>query len=91
MKKRARRGARGEPGVAVDPGFARVIEAFAQDRQVSRSGRGFGSTGLKVNGVLFAMVSGRTGKFVVKLPKERVGALVRAGKGEPFDPGHGPG
>ena len=26
---------------------------------------------------------------MVKLPKERVGALVAAGKGEYFDPGHG--
>jgi hypothetical protein len=29
------------------------------------------------------------GKFVAKLPKERVDDLVRQGKGDYFDPGHG--
>jgi hypothetical protein len=73
----------------VDRRFARVVAAFARDRQVTRGGKGFGSTGLKVNGKLFAMVSGRTGAFVAKLSKERVEELVRAGQGRPFDPGHG--
>jgi hypothetical protein len=56
---------------------------------VTRGGKGFGSSGLKVNGKLFALLSDRTGQFVAKLPKARVEELVRAGKGEPFDPGHG--
>jgi hypothetical protein len=43
--------------------------------------------GLKVDGKIFAMHS--KGKFVAKLPKDRVDELVRAGKGEYFDPGHG--
>jgi hypothetical protein len=34
------------------------------------------------------MISSK-GQFVVKLPKERVGALVTSGRGERFDPGHG--
>jgi hypothetical protein len=89
LKKTAQATGSVKEGTVIDPGFAQVMKAFAKDRQVSRSGRGFGSTGLKVNGKLFAMVSGRTRKFVVKLPKERVDALVRAGQGEPFDPGHG--
>ena len=45
------------------------------------------SYGLKVNGKIFAMF-GR-GRFVVKLPRERVDEVVSAGKGEHFDPGHG--
>jgi len=37
---------------AIDEGFARVVNAFAKDRSVARSGKGFGSTGLKVKGKL---------------------------------------
>src|SRR6266487_3627260 len=52
------------PG-AVDPRFARVIEAFAGDRQVSQT-RMFGSVGLKVKSKVFAIFY--KGKFVAKLP-----------------------
>jgi hypothetical protein len=45
------------------------------------------SYGLKVNGKIFAMF-GR-GRFVAKLPKSKADALVDAGAGERFDPGHG--
>src|SRR5947199_3510026 len=72
----------------VDPRFAPVIAAFARDRRVTYGGKGFGSSGLKVDGKLFAMISSR-GHFVAKLPRARVDELVRLGKGEPFDPGHG--
>jgi TfoX/Sxy family transcriptional regulator of competence genes len=47
----------------------------------------FGSTGLKVNGKVFAMLV--KGKLVVKLPNKRVEALMASGDGAPFDPGHG--
>lgn len=47
----------------------------------------FGSMGLKVGGKVFAMLV--KGRLVVKLPKERVEALVASGGGEYFDPGHG--
>ncbi len=70
----------------VDPRFAPVAKAFAQRRDVS-GGKMMSSFGLKVNGRIFAMF-GR-GKFVAKLPKNRVDELVMAGKGERFDPGHG--
>jgi hypothetical protein len=71
-----------------DPRFVPVVDAFARERSVSRGGgKGFGSRALKVKGKIFAMSS--KGQFVVKLPKERVGALAAAGKGEYFDPGHG--
>src|ERR1700676_2040733 len=70
--------------------FALVVNAFADDRQVSPpgSGKGFGSGALKVNGKIFAMMSSR-GDFVVKLSAERVNALIAAGSGTLFDPGHG--
>ena len=40
-----------------------------------------------MNAKLFALFT--QGTLVVKLPKERVAALVAAGVGKPFDPGHG--
>ena len=63
-----------------------------QSRRIRASivakGKGFGSKGLKVARKLFAFSSSK-GKLVLKLPKERVDALVSSGKGEYFDPGHG--
>lgn len=47
----------------------------------------FGSTALKVKGKVFAMMV--KGDLVVKLPKERVEALIGAKLGAYFDPGHG--
>jgi hypothetical protein len=71
------------------PMFARVIDAFAGDRKVSRGeGKGFGSGALKVDGKIFAMMSSK-GEFVVKLPKFRVDQLVDRGQGRRFDPGRG--
>src|SRR5579859_3531675 len=74
----------------LDPAYARVVKAFARDKDVTppKPGRGFGSSALKVDGRIFAMMSSK-GKFVVKLPKERVDTLVAARKGAYFDPGHG--
>jgi len=71
-----------------DPRLARLVAAFAGDARVTSGGKGFGSSGLKVNGKLFAMIAS-SGAFVAKLPKDRVDALVRLGKGDRFDPGHG--
>ena len=42
-------------------------------------GRGFGASALKVDGKIFAMVSG--GTLVVKLPRTRVDELVERGSG----------
>ena len=49
--------------------------------------RAFGSTSLKTNGKIFAMLV--NGRLVVKLDRRRVDELVAAGDGERFDPGHG--
>jgi len=68
-----------------DPKLAPIVDAFEQSS--GRRGRKFGSNGLKVNGKLFALFTQAT--LVVKLPRDRVIALVALGVGEPFDPGHG--
>ena len=72
----------------VDPRFVPIVKAFAKDRRVTTGGKGFGSSGLKVDGKLFAMISSR-GLFVAKLPRKRVAELVQLGSARPFDPGHG--
>ena len=49
--------------------------------------RAFGSTSLKTDGKIFAMLV--HDRLVVKLPPARVTELVAAGEGSAFDPGHG--
>jgi len=68
---------------AIDPRFASVVAAFARDRQVT-AGKMMASVGLKVGGKIFAMMS--RGRFVAKLPRERVDELVQSGAGAYFDP-----
>ena len=67
------------------PAFAPIVDAFESPR--AATGRKFGSNGLKVNGKLFVLFT--QGTLVVKLPRERVAALVASRIGKPFDPGHG--
>jgi len=71
---------------SADPKLAPVIDAFEERKKVE-GGRKFGSNGLKVNGTLFALFT--QGTLVVKLPNERVAALVSSRVGKQFDPGHG--
>ena len=49
--------------------------------------RAFGSTSLKTDGKIFAMLV--KDRLVVKLDRRRVDELAEAGKGRRFDPGHG--
>ena len=69
-----------------DPSVAPSVAEF-EAKSAAGTGRKFGSNGLKANGKLFALFT--QGTLVVKLPKDRVAALVAKGHGEPFDPGHG--
>ena len=71
--------------------FAEVVEALREQPFVSHSGEAsnrFGSSALKVNGKIFAMVSS-AGEFVVKLPRQRVQDLVASGAGTKFQAGKG--
>jgi len=69
-----------------DVRFAAIARKFRREADVSW-GKLFSAYGLKVHGRIFAMVA--HGHLVVKLPKDRVDALVGQGLGERFDPGHG--
>ncbi len=103
MAARAKTARPGRPTTAApgprDPRVDALLAALRADRRLasviteyetaSAAGgrRSFGSNGLKVGGKLFALFTQDT--LVVKLPKDRVGELVAAGVGTPFDPGHG--
>ena len=70
--------------------FAELCEEFAGTPGVTvrGSGRpGFGSSALKINNSIFAMLVGD--RLVVKLPRTRVAELIERGVGEPFDAGKG--
>jgi hypothetical protein len=71
--------------------FAAVVDGFADDPSVEPPGagrRGFGSRALRTGGSIFAMLD-VFGRFVVKLPAERVAELIGSGAGSPFDDGKG--
>jgi len=70
--------------------YAAVVKALAGKGGITHaepddSKRGFGANALKINKKIFAMLSSGD-RFVVKLPRPRVDALVAAGIGERFDP-----
>src|SRR5690348_5122291 len=73
--------------------FAGLTKKFQGNPKVTlpqaepRSRKKFGSSGLRVNNKIFAMVS--KDRLVVKLPKQRVDHLVSSGDGDRYDPGHG--
>jgi len=71
--------------------FERLVEAFAGHPGVTLpgadGGRGFGSSALRVDGLIFAMLT--RGRLVVKLPRTRVAELIASGAGLAFDAGKG--
>ncbi len=64
--------------------FATLVEKFADNPDVTPppGGKRFGDDSLKFHEKIFAMLV--KGRFVVKLPKERVDELIASGVGEPF-------
>ena len=82
-----------QPAMTPDTCYATLVEAFLGEPDVTHasnsieSTKAFGSSALKVNDKIFAMLV--KGRLVVKLPRQRVDALIAAGEGERFDPGHG--
>lgn len=70
--------------------FALVVDVLGGEPGVTRpdpSSRRFGSSALKVDGSIFAMLV--RGHLVVKLPRERVSQLIQDGRGSSFDAGKG--
>ncbi|MDQ3779014.1 MAG: TfoX/Sxy family protein [Chloroflexota bacterium] len=76
-----------------DERFALVAEVLVGKPGVAIGSRstgvkkGFGSSALTVNDKIFAMLF--KDRLVVKLPRQRVDALIELGAGERFDPGRG--
>jgi hypothetical protein len=69
--------------------FAMVVKALLAHSEVTQSEKkGFGSSALTIDGRIFATLN-HQGKLLVKLPKQRVDALVASGEGERFDSGRG--
>jgi hypothetical protein len=70
--------------------FEKIVVSLKRSPKVSvgASKKGFGSSALCVGEKIFAMISSKGG-FVVKLPKERVDALVALGVGSRFEPSRG--
>ena len=71
--------------------FQRIVDEFRSEKGVTLPSKetgtkkSFGSSGLRIKGKVFAMLSSDN-NFVLKLPREKVDALVTAGDGERFDP-----
>ena len=80
------------PTNSLEARYAALIEAFRGDPDVTLPSsapdakRTFGSAGLKINDKVFAMLA--QGRLVLKLPRQRVEALLASGDGEPYDPRH---
>jgi hypothetical protein len=73
--------------ITSEENYSAIVETLLRSEGVSQADV-FGSAGqMRVNNRIFAMLV--NGNLVVKLPAERREALVAAGDGAHFDPGHG--
>jgi hypothetical protein len=75
-----------------EEGFADIVKALGDKPGVAEpepagAARRFGSSALRVNGRIFAMVS--HGLLVLKLPSGRVAQLIASGAGGTYDAGKG--
>ena len=74
--------------------YRKVVDSFVADQDVEigdqpeRPARGFGSNALRCQDRIFALLSSRE-EFVVKLPRQRIDALVSSGAGKRWDAGKG--
>lgn len=80
------------PMSSLEARYAALVEAYRGDPDVTLPSsapdakRTFGSAALKINEKVFAMLA--QGTLVLKLPRQRVEALLASGDGEPYDPRH---
>ncbi len=82
---------RNDSMIGAEDQYATIAEVLLHypDVTIGTPGKkGFGSAALQVSGKIFAMINSK-GRFVVKLPRQRVDELIASGEGERFDPGHG--
>ena len=76
------------PSTTPEERFADLVGELLSNPGITppTGGKEFGSSGLKIDGKIFAMLV--RGQLVVKLPRAHVDALVASGDGERFDPRH---
>ena len=80
------------PSITPEERFALLVEELLSNPDITppsggpKSKKQFGSSALKVKNKIFAMLV--EGRLVVKLPKQRVDALVLSGAGARYDPRH---
>jgi hypothetical protein len=74
---------RHDPGVSEPPAYRALVEQLLGDPQVSET-QMMGMSALKLAGKLFGGQAGEC--LALKLGRERAGALIEAGRGQPFDP-----
>lgn len=73
--------------------YSELVEALldgtqiTQDVPIDQPRNRFGATALKTGGKIFALLF--NGRLVLKLPRQRVDAMIDSGEGIRFDPGHG--
>jgi len=78
------------PPANLEERYAAIVEVLRDDTGVtfgSPPETGFGASALKIDDRIFAMLV--QGRFVLKLPRQRVDALVASGDGKRFESGQG--